>query len=103
MVHHPATILRNTLWEDVGVVRRTSGLRDAAQRLSRLAKYFGHFFETHALSLETVELRNGAQTGALIAVGAANNPCSVGTHFVEDGDHEADDDNIHEAQGQAQV
>lgn len=84
------------------MVRRISGLRDAAHKLTSLAKYSGRVFETHALSLETVELRNGAQTGALIAVGAANNPCSVGTHFVEDGDNEADDDDLHEAQGQAQ-
>ena len=91
---------RKTLWEDVGVVRKTSGLHDAAQRLSHVASHCGNLYKTHALSLDTVELRNGAQTGALVAMAAANNPCSVGTHFVENCEEDADQH--HEAQGQAQ-
>ncbi|CAM9743206.1 unnamed protein product [Ascophyllum nodosum] len=92
--------IRKTLWEDVGVVRKTSGLHDAAQRLSHVASHCGNLYKTHALSLDTVELRNGAQTGALVAMAAANNPCSVGTHFVENCEEDAD--HHHEAQGQAQ-
>lgn len=84
---------RSTLWEDVGVVRTTSGLQEGAQLLANLADHCGRLYDGSALSADTVELRNGAQTGAMIAAAANNNPCSVGTHFVEDDD---------EAAGQAQ-
>lgn len=75
---------RTILWEDVGAVRRTSSLREGAQLLSELADRSGRLYETSALSPETVELRNGAQTGAMIAAAASNNACSIGTHFMED-------------------
>lgn len=75
---------RTILWEDVGAVRRTSSLRDGAQLLSELAERCSHLYDTSALCPETVELRNGVQTGAMIAAAAASNNCSVGTHFVED-------------------
>lgn len=86
---------RTILWEDIGVVRRPSGLLEGANLLSSLAERCGHLYETSALSAETVELRNGAQTGAMIAAAAANNPCSVGTHYIEEEEED-------EAEGQAQ-
>lgn len=71
------------MWEDVGVVRTTSGLREGANTLSDLAEHCTALYETTALCPETVEVRNGAQTGAVIAAAAYANPCSVGTHFIE--------------------
>lgn len=88
---------RTFMWEHVGVVRRTSGLHEGAQQLSKLAKDCSEIYNTSALTPDTVELRNGAQTGAMIAAAAASNPISVGTHFVED-----DEEDAHEVQGQAQ-
>eukprot|EP00903_Cladosiphon_okamuranus_P009833 g9346.t1 len=80
--------LRTILWEDVGVVRRTSSLREGAQLLAKLAERCSHLYDTSALCPETVELRNGVQTGAMIAAAAASNHCSVGTHYVEDDEEE---------------
>lgn len=89
---------RTTLWEDVGAVRRTSALREGAQRLSELAERGNHLYDTSALCPETVELRNGVQTGAMIAAAAASNNRSVGTHFVED-----DEEDLEEDHGQARA
>ncbi|CAM9661807.1 unnamed protein product, partial [Hapterophycus canaliculatus] len=92
--HPPATApppprsRRTILWEDVGAVRRTPSLREGAQLLADLAERCGSLYETSPLSPETVELRNGAQTGAVIAAAAANNQSSLGTHFVEDAEDE---------------
>ncbi|CAM9674567.1 unnamed protein product [Ectocarpus fasciculatus] len=88
--------LRTILWEDVGAVRRSSSLREGAQLLSDLADRCSRLYDTSALCPETVELRNGVQTGAMIAAAAASNECSVGTHFVEEDDEEDD-------QGQARA
>ncbi|CBN74825.1 L-aspartate oxidase [Ectocarpus siliculosus] len=82
--------LRTILWEDVGAVRRSSSLREGAQLLSDLADRCSRLYDTSALCPETVELRNGVQTGAMIAAAAASNECSVGTHFVEEEDEEDD-------------
>ena len=76
------------MWEEVGVVRRTSQLRQGAEVLSDLAKHCAALYETSALCPDTVEVRNGAQTGAMIAAAASANPCSVGTHFVVDDEEE---------------
>ena len=72
------------MWEDVGVVRKASGLREGARALSKLAKRCTGLYETSKLCPDTVEVRNGAQTGAMIAAAAAANPLSVGTHFIEE-------------------
>lgn len=79
-------------------MRRPSGLQEGSQRLSDLAERCGRLYDKCALSPDTVELRNGAQTGAMIAAAAANNPCSVGTHYVE-----VEEEGDEEAQGQAQA
>lgn len=76
------------MWEEVGVVRTTSGLRDGANALSDLAEHCTALYETTALCPDTVEIRNGAQTGAVIAAAAYNNPCSVGTHFIMEDEEE---------------
>ena len=86
------------MWEEVGVVRRTSQLRQGAEVLSDLAKHCAALYETSALCPDTVEVRNGAQTGAMIAAAASANPCSVGTHFVEE-----DEEEIHEEKEEGQV
>eukprot|EP00904_Undaria_pinnatifida_P009191 jgi/Undpi1/5401/HiC_scaffold_2.g00682.m1 len=88
--------IRSTMWEDVGVVRKTSGLREGARALSKLAKRCTGLYETSKLCPDTVEVRNGAQTGAMIAAAAAANPLSVGTHFVEE-------DETHEEEEEVQV
>ncbi|CAN0439425.1 unnamed protein product [Pylaiella littoralis] len=90
--------LRTILWEDVGAVRRTSSLREGAQLLSELADRCGRLYETSALSPETVELRNGAQTGAMIAAAASNNACSIGTHFVEDAEDIEEEQGLQQGQ-----
>lgn len=85
---------RTILWDDVGAVRRTSSLREGAQRLAFLAECCTRLYYTSALSPDTVELRNGVQTGAMIAAAAADNHGSVGTHFVE-GDEEEEEEHEH--------
>ena len=72
------------MWEEVGVVRTTSGLRDGANALSDLAEQCTALYDTSALCPDTVEVRNGAQTGAIIAAAAYANPCSLGTPFIEE-------------------
>lgn len=89
--------LRTILWDDVGAVRRTSSLREGAQRLAVLAESCTRLYYTSALCPDTVELRNGVQTGALIAAAAAHNHDSVGTHFVEDDEEHHDEDSAQAA------
>ncbi|CAM9720589.1 unnamed protein product [Discosporangium mesarthrocarpum] len=79
-------VLRNTMWEEVGVVRSASGMRSASARLGALATSASGIYEGFALSRETVELRNAVQTGAVVAGAAASNLVSVGAHYVEDVD-----------------
>lgn len=51
--------VRNTLWEDVGVVRKPSGLQAGADVLSDLAHTSIGLYITSELSPATVDLRNG--------------------------------------------
>lgn len=51
--------LRNTLWEDVGVVRKPSGLQEGSKVLADLAEASGRLYETSSLSPATVDLLNG--------------------------------------------
>lgn len=75
------------------MVRKASGLEEGTQRLAELADDSSHLFQSSTLSPATVDLRNGTQTGAMIASAALQNPRSVGAHYVE-----ADDDSEDEGQ-----
>eukprot|EP00624_Nannochloropsis_granulata_P005039 evm.model.NODE_3569_length_13483_cov_25.259363.3 len=75
--------IRRTLWEDVGVVRRSEGLEHASRHLRRVEAEVLRFYASTRLSKDTVSLRNAAETARLIARAALRNTQSIGTHYVE--------------------
>ncbi|CAM9725495.1 unnamed protein product [Chrysoparadoxa australica] len=81
--------LKQTMWGNVGVIRTTGSLRSARHQLeSELRPHVEEMYQSSRLCVETVALRNGADTGAMIATAAAGNRSSIGAHFVRDGAEE---------------
>lgn len=72
------------MWTKVGIVRKKSLLEEAKIILSDVLVATESLTSEHSVSTELIGLRNGARVALAIAVAAAANPISVGTHYVID-------------------
>ncbi|KAJ9463228.1 L-aspartate oxidase 1 [Diplonema papillatum] len=75
--------VRRVMWEQVGVERTPSKLKDATERLARIEREADDIFYGTPLSEHSVGLRNACKTASLVANAAQGNPSSVGTHFMK--------------------
>ncbi|SNZ06730.1 L-aspartate oxidase [Natronoarchaeum philippinense] len=79
------TRLRRVMDERVGLRRDSDGLRRAAAVLRRLKGEVDAYVRTRT-ARDLYELRNASVTALLIARAAAENPESVGCHYLDDAD-----------------
>jgi len=77
-------LIRNIMWDSVGIVRSGDRLADAASRLRTLSEQANGWWATARPSAELVELRNVIQTALLIVRCASQRAESRGLHFNED-------------------
>ena len=76
--------IRDTTWELAGIVRTTASLEEASARFIILKAGIDQDFEEQALDPAGIELRNLAETAALIVESARRRRESRGLHFVSD-------------------
>ncbi len=76
--------LRHIMWNYVGLVRTKKRLRRAITDLRHLWREVEDFYKNAKLNRELLELRNGIQTGLVIARSAQRNKVSRGCHYRKD-------------------
>lgn len=75
------TKLRQTMWNNVGVVRTPSGTEDAVEMLGGIRQEACDLFD-EAPTMETAGLRDAAFSGEAVAMAASKNRISAGAHFI---------------------
>ncbi len=84
LVHQDWQTLQWIMWNYVGVVRTEERLARAIRDLRHLWFEVEHFYRNTLLHPRLVELRNGLQTGLLVARSALRNRTSRGGHYRKD-------------------
>jgi L-aspartate oxidase len=73
--------IKQLMWEHVGLVRTTAGLKYAVRELIRLKAEIEALYHGYSPSDDLIGLRNVAQTALLIATAALSNKNSLGCHY----------------------
>lgn len=73
-------LLRNSMWNNVGIIRDHEGLKRAESELRRLIKDAENRYRTIGTNADTLEYRNAALVGWLIAESAVSRRESRGLH-----------------------
>ena len=76
-------IIKNTMWNYVGLVRTRERLRNAQLILRNLQHDIEKFYQTAKLTPDIIGLRNGIQTSVAITTAALEDRVSRGCHYVE--------------------
>lgn len=73
--------IRSLMWDQVGLVRTTSGLEAALHELRRLEARVEAWYQPSRLTDDLAGLRNLAQVARLITMAALDNKQSLGCHY----------------------
>jgi L-aspartate oxidase len=82
LVHQDWLTIRSTMWNYVGIVRTVKRLERATADLQYLLNRIHDFYRKVHLNDSIVTLRNGIETGLLVARAAFLNRKSAGSHFI---------------------
>lgn len=82
-------VVRNTMWNYVGLLRSEKRLDRAGRILGELRDEIEDFYRRGTMSDELLGLRNGIQTALAIHRAASDNRVSKGTHYRENGSADA--------------
>lgn len=78
------TLIQNTMWNYVGIVRTYERLKRAVADMRELGNRLTKFYHESTISREIIELFHGQQTATIVANAAIKNPVSRGAHFRRD-------------------
>jgi L-aspartate oxidase len=78
------SVIKNTMWNYVGLIRSGTHLRRAEKILRHLKNEIDIFYQGCRITPDLLNLRSGAQTALLITYAALMNKNSLGTHYRED-------------------
>ncbi|OYV88392.1 MAG: hypothetical protein B7Z63_00595 [Ignavibacteriae bacterium 37-53-5] len=81
LISQDMSVLKNIMWNYVGLVRTTRRLRRAIRELRHLESEIESFYRAVRLTDELVGLRNAVRTGLIVALAAWENKSSVGCHY----------------------
>ena len=84
LINHNWDVLRRTMWNYVGIVRNTTRLELARERIISITREIETLFRSHRITRNMVELRNIAQVSLLIVESAMLRKESRGLHFTTD-------------------
>lgn len=81
---HDRNVIREVMWDYVGIVRSDFRLGRASRRLSIIANEVEEFYKKTTVTNDLLELRNIATVAQLIVQSASNRKESRGLHFTTD-------------------
>ncbi|MFH1701002.1 MAG: L-aspartate oxidase [Candidatus Zixiibacteriota bacterium] len=81
---HNRRELKRIMWDCVGIVRSSYLLEEAAEHMALIRTSVSRYFQSHALSYPSIELRNMALNACLIIEGASARKESRGLHYMAD-------------------
>ena len=84
LVTQDINVIRNTMWNYVGLVRTTRRLERATSLLHELKAEVDSFYAGNQLTRSLLNLRSAVQTALLVTYAALHNPRSEGCHFRTD-------------------
>ena len=84
LVTQDLSVIRNTMWNYVGLVRTTRRLERATNLLRELKAEVDSFYAGNRLTRSLLNLRSAIQTALLVTYAALHNPRSEGCHFRTD-------------------
>lgn len=82
LVQQDWSVLRQTLWNYVGIVRSVERLGRAKKILKELSSEIDDFYKLSKLTPELLALRQGVAVGSLTVDSAIKRKQSVGSHFI---------------------
>ncbi|MEZ4816249.1 MAG: FAD-binding protein, partial [Bdellovibrionota bacterium] len=82
LVQQDWSVLRQTLWNYVGIVRSAQRLDRAKKILKELSSEIDDFYKMSKLTPDLLALRQGVAVGALTVNSALKRKKSVGSHFI---------------------
>ena len=84
LINHNWDVLRRTMWNYVGIVRNSTRLELARERVISITREIETLYSSHRITRNMVELRNIAQVSLLIVESAMLRKESRGLHFTTD-------------------
>lgn len=84
LIQQDMNTIRHIMWNYVGLVRKTRGLRRALRDLRLLEMEITHFYRITRLTDDLIGLRNAVQSALLVTTAAWRNPRSRGAHYRMD-------------------
>ena len=84
LINHNWDVIRRTMWNYVGIVRKTSRLLVARERIAAVRREIDEIIERYQLTTNMLELRNISLVASLIIEAALRRKESRGLHYVLD-------------------
>jgi len=84
LISHNWDVLRRTMWNYVGIVRNSTRLELARQRVTAITREIESMYSAHRFSRDMVELRNIALVSLMIIEAAMQRKESRGLHYTTD-------------------
>ncbi len=81
LISQDMSVLKNIMWNYVGLIRTTRRLRRAIRELRHLESEIENFYRAVRLTDELVGLRNAVRAGIIVTLAAWENKSSVGCHY----------------------
>lgn len=83
LIQQDMNVIRNIMWNYVGLVRTTNRLARALRELRHLQTEIQDFYQVSKVNDNLVGLRNAVETATIIAHAAWKNKKSIGCHYRE--------------------
>ena len=84
LITQDLSLIRNTMWNYVGLVRTSKRLDRATHLLRELKTEIDSFYADNRLTPRLLTLRNAVQTALLVTYAALRNRRSLGSHYRDD-------------------
>lgn len=82
LINHNWDVIRRIMWNYVGIVRKTSRLLIAKDRIAEVRREIDHIIEKYRLTTNMLELRNISLVASLIIEASLQRKESRGLHYV---------------------
>ena len=91
LIHHNWDLIRRTMWNYVGIVRRNQRLLLAKQRMKDILGEIEEHYRNYSVTANMIELRNISTVAMMVIEAALHRRESRGLHFISDYPERNDD------------